>query len=142
MEWKYADGGRLEWGRSVNGVGDCACRALALVTLEPYPVIYDLINKYAEYERTGSRKKGKSSARNGVYKQTMHKVCAELGLKWFPTMGIGTGCKVHLRDGELPFGRLVCAVSKHYVAVIDNVIYDRFDPSRNGTRCVYGYWKV
>jgi hypothetical protein len=24
--------------------------------------------------------------------------------------------------------------------VIDGVIHDTFDPSRGGTRCVYGYW--
>jgi hypothetical protein len=55
-------------------------------------------------------------------------------------MGIGTGCKVHLRDGELPMGRLIVKVSKHVVAVIDGVINDTHDPSRNGTRCVYGYY--
>jgi hypothetical protein len=31
-------------------------------------------------------------------------------------------------------------VSKHYCAVIDGVIHDTSDPSRDGTRCVYGYW--
>ena len=66
---------------------------------------------------------------------------AGLGFSWTPTMGIGTGCKVHLRDGELPQGRLVVSVSKHYVAVIDGVIFDTHDCSRNGTRCVYGYWQ-
>ena len=38
-------------------------------------------------------------------------------------------------------GRLIVAVSRHYCAVIDGVIHDLYDPSRNGTRCVYGYWK-
>jgi hypothetical protein len=56
-------------------------------------------------------------------------------------MGIGTGCTVHLRDGELPSGRLVVSVSRHEVAVIDGVMHDTHDPSRDGTRCVYGYWK-
>ena len=37
-------------------------------------------------------------------------------------MHIGSGCKVHLRDGELPSGRLVVSVSKHMVAVVDGVI--------------------
>lgn len=56
-------------------------------------------------------------------------------------MGIGTGCTVHLRDGELPRGRLIVAVSKHIVAVVDGVIHDTHDPSRDETRCVYGYWQ-
>lgn len=75
-------------------------------------------------------------------------------------MHVGSGCKVHLADGELPTGRLVVAVSKHYTAVIDGVIRDTWDQQRttcyyeginpDGTarlvrtseRCVYGYWKL
>jgi hypothetical protein len=56
-------------------------------------------------------------------------------------MFIGQGCKVHLRADELPKGRLVVALSKHIVAVIDGVIHDTDDPSRGGTRCVYGYFQ-
>ena len=56
-------------------------------------------------------------------------------------MFIGQGCKVHLRADELPKGRLVVALSKHIVAIIDGVIHDTGDPSRGGTRCVYGYFQ-
>jgi len=31
-------------------------------------------------------------------------------------------------------------VSKHLTAVIDGVMYDTHDPSRGGSRCVYGYY--
>jgi hypothetical protein len=55
-------------------------------------------------------------------------------------MQVGSGTKVHLRDGELPMGRLVVAVSNHVTAVIDGVVHDTHDPSRGGTRAVYGYW--
>ncbi len=58
-----------------------------------------------------------------------------------PTMAIGSGCKVHLRDGELPRGRLIVNASKYTVAVIDGVIHDTHDCSRDGTRCVYGCWR-
>jgi len=37
--------------------------------------------------------------------------------------------------------RLVAQVSKHVTAVIDGVFYDSHNPSRGGTRCVYGFWK-
>jgi hypothetical protein len=57
-------------------------------------------------------------------------------------MNVGAGWKVHLRDGELPMGRLVVNVSRHSVAVIDGVINDTFDDQHGGTRCVYGYWKL
>jgi hypothetical protein len=57
-------------------------------------------------------------------------------------MQIGSGCQVHMRDGELPSdGPLVLSLSKHYCAVVDGVIRDTHDPSRDGTRCVYGYWQ-
>jgi hypothetical protein len=63
-----------------------------------------------------------------------------IGFVWTPTMGIGTGCKVHLHADELPKGRLIASVSKHYCAMIDGVINDISNPSRGGKRCVYGYW--
>jgi hypothetical protein len=56
-------------------------------------------------------------------------------------MFIGSGCKVHLKRGELPDGRLLVNISRHHVAVVHGVIYDTHDPSREGTRCVYGYWQ-
>jgi hypothetical protein len=56
-------------------------------------------------------------------------------------MGIGTGCKVHLRNGELPNGRIIVKLSRHVAAVIDGVLHDLTEEvSRDGTRCVYGYW--
>jgi hypothetical protein len=55
-------------------------------------------------------------------------------------MEIGKGCKVHLRADELPKGKIICSVSRHLVAVIDGVINDTHDCSRDGNRCVYGYY--
>ena len=63
-----------------------------------------------------------------------------LGFKWFPTMKIGQGCKVHLRKDELPNGTLIVNVSRHLTTVINGVINDTYDPSRDATRCVYGFW--
>ena len=61
---------------------------------------------------------------------------------WVPLSGIGTGCKAHLVANEIPMsGKIICNLSKHVTAVIDGVNYDTYDSSRNGTRCVYGYWK-
>ena len=66
---------------------------------------------------------------------------ADLGWEWTPTMQIGSGCTVHVKKDELPEGRLILRLSGHYAAVIDGELHDSFDSSRNGTRCVYGYWK-
>lgn len=139
--WTYNDGGRKAAG--YKGVaGDCVTLAVAIVTERPYQEIYDLINDIAKNERTGKNKRGRSNARVQVYKYTERKLMEQLGLEWTPTMFIGSGCKVHLKADELPPGRLVASLSKHMTAVIDGVIQDIYDPSRNGTRCVYGYYRL
>ena len=144
MKWVYDDGGRAAAGFK-GTAGDCVCRAVAIATERPYKEVYDLINEIAKSERTGKRKRKKSSARTGVFPQTSRKVLAHYGWKWVPTMKIGQGCKVHLTESELPKGRIVVKISHHAVAVIDGVIHDIYDPNYRGyidlpDRCVYGYY--
>jgi hypothetical protein len=139
MRWKYDDGGRAAAGFK-GAAGDCVCRAIAIATERSYKEVYDLLNEFAGTERKGKRRRGKSSARSGVYKTTIQRVMARLGWHWTPTMKIGSGCTTHLRDGELPPGRLIVSVSRHLVAVIDGVAHDTYDPTRDGGRCVYGYF--
>lgn len=139
MEWIYDDGGRSKYFKAEN-VRDCVTRAIAIGTGKDYKEIYDLINEFAKKERTGTRKRGKSSARNGVYKNTTRRVLESLGWKWVPTMTIGSGCTVHLSADELPEGVLIVSVSRHLTCVIDGVIHDTYDCSRDETRCVYGYY--
>ena len=139
MEFVYNVGGRIEAG--YKGIaGDCATRAIAIVTGIPYKEVYDSINKLGKTERITKTKTSKSTARNGVYKSTYDKYIKLLGYTWIPTMFIGSGCKFHLKPDELPSGRLIVCVSKHITAVIDGVIYDTYDCSREGKRCVYGYY--
>lgn len=140
MEWVYNDGGRAQAGFR-GSAGDCVARSIAIAADLPYREVFDLINEIASTERIGSRKRGRSSARNGVHKPTIKKVMERLGWHWVPTMQIGSGCKIHLRSDELPAGRLVVSTSRHMTAVIDGIINDTHDPSRNGTRCVYGYFQ-
>ena len=65
-----------------------------------------------------------------------------LGGEWVPVMKIGTGCKMHLSVEDFPLeGRYVASLSAHVCAVINGVIHDTFDSSREGSRSVYGYWK-
>jgi hypothetical protein len=138
MHYVYDDGGRQTAGYK-GETGDCVTRALAIAAGMPYPDAYTLLNRYvaaAERRRDGRQ----SSARTGVFKPTTRRFLASLGWRWTPTMAIGQGCRTHLRASELPHGRLIVSVSKHLVAVIDGVIHDTHDPSRGGTRCVYGYW--
>ena len=139
MDWHYDDGGRALAGFK-GTTSDCVCRAIAIGTGMGYKEVYDLINEFAKKERITKRNPKKSSARTGVSMKTAHKVMAHLGWTWHPTMQIGSGCQVHLRDGELPYGTVIVRVSRHFTCVIDGVVYDTFDCTRDGDRCVYGYY--
>lgn len=78
MKFQFNDGGRIDAG--IKGkTGDCVVRAIAIATQKPYQVVYDAINLTAQSERTGKRKRGKSSSRTGVYKGTISKYLESLG---------------------------------------------------------------
>lgn len=139
MEWVYDDGGRSQYFKGKNA-GDCVCRAVSIATGEDYMDVYRRINELAKEEKITKRRTERSSARNGVYKDILRKLMESYGFRWVATTGIGTGCRVHLRSDELPKGRIVARVTKHVTAVIDGVCHDTYDPSRGGTRCVYGYF--
>ena len=141
IPYQYNDGGRKASGFK-GYTGDCAVRAIAIAAGIPYRVAYDEMNLISKLEQTKRRSDKISSARDGVYRKTMDKVMKNLGFVWTPTMGVGTGCRVHLRTNELPSGRIVVALSKHYAAVVNGVLHDIYDCSREGTRCVYGYYKL
>jgi len=140
MKFVYNDGGREAAG--YKGVArDCVCRAIAIATEMPYQEVYEKINQVALKERRSKKRKSKSSARTGVHKSTCLKLLNSLGWKWVACMGVGTGCKVHLRDGELPNDKtIIVKVSKHLTVVKNGEIHDTYNPSRDGNRCVYGYF--
>ena len=140
LPWTYHDGGRDDAGFKGSAYGDCVCRAIAIGTGRPYVEVYGELADVGKTDRLTKRRSKKSHPRTGVYKPTIRRYLAACGWSWTPTMGIGTGCRVHLAEGELPSGRLIVSVSKHITAVIDGVVYDTHDPCRDGSRCVYGYW--
>lgn len=170
LPFVYNDGGRQAAGFR-GRAGDCVVRAVAIAAQLPYREVYDELSYGMMTQRKTKRAGPEPSAANGVYVTRLwfKRYMTELGFVWVPTMTIGSGCKVHLSPGELPAGRLVVSVSKHYTAVIDGVIHDTFNCSaqrssiiypRGSTkvpklavplngggwlytpeRCVYGYWK-
>jgi hypothetical protein len=133
------DGGRAEAGYK-GMAGDCVTRAIAIATGLPYQQVYDDLKAMAAEERITKRRQKRSSVRNGVHKETSRRYLESLGWVFTPTMSIGSGCRVHLKASELPSGRLIVKVTRHLTAVINGVIHDTHDPSREGTRCVYGYF--
>lgn len=128
MEVKINDGGRSKYF-AASKVGDCVTRAVAIATNKDYKDVYNEITSLVGY-----------TPRNGVKKKDTKRVMAHFGGVWHPCMAVGSGCQVHLKTDELPKGKLVCSCSGHVVAVLDGVLNDTYDSSRNETRCVYGYW--
>ena len=123
--YKFNNGG---WEGAKRG--DCVMRAISIATERPYNTVFNELMDLAREMKClpNDRKVFMPYLKNW------------LGWKWQPTMSIGSGCKVHLKTSELPGGRIICRVSKHLVAVIDGVIHDTYNPSRDETRCVYGYF--
>lgn len=143
MKFQFNDGGRAAAGFK-GTTRDCVCRAVAIAAGLPYDQVYErLAEGNANQRWTKNGVGGARAASHGIYVQRkwFRDYMRALGFEWTATMGIGTGCKVHLRDGELPMGRLVVNLSRHSAAVIDGVLHDNHDCSRDGTRCVYGYWR-
>ena len=140
------DGGREKAGFK-GGAGDCVVRSIAIAAKLPYMQAYEDLRSanqnYAELknDRLARRLNNKgSSPRNGNHRNVFHDYILGLGFEWVPTMQVGAGCRVHLRPSELPTGTLIVKVSKHLTAIVDGVIQDTHNPSRGGSRCVYGYY--
>lgn len=142
IQYQYNDGGRKAAGFK-GDAGDCVTRSICIAAGLPYKQVYDdLANGNATQRKSKRTKKQGRTASHGINtgRRWFKAYMERLGFTWVPTMHIGQGCKVHLKAGELPMGRLVVNVSNHMVAVIDGVINDTFDCSRSGKRCVYGYY--
>lgn len=132
MEYIYNDGGRSKYFK--GKANDCVCRAISIASNRDYKEVYDSLKKALGTPRNGV------FAQNKAFKDWM----AANGFVWTPCSGIGVKTSVHFIEGELPKGRLVCSVAKHYVAVVDDKVYDTWDSrynSFNEVRRIYGYWE-
>ena len=146
LKLRINDGGRAAAGYK-GKAGDCVVRSIAIVTNTPYQKIYNDLYEENENFRKNSKtrlarslKQKNDSPRTGTHRVVLKKYLKKIGWNWTPTMFIGQGCKVHLKKSELPNDTLIVSCSKHITVVINGVLHDTYDCSRNGTRCVYGYW--
>lgn len=148
IEFVYDDGGKSKY-ISQKLSGDCFCRAVAIASGIEYIEVAKVISHFAAKERVSAKRLRKyksaksaiSSAGAGVWKSTGERVLKHLGFEKVYSMRVGVGCEVHVKASELPLGRLVLSLSRHYAAVIDRVLHDNHDCSRDGTRCVYAIWE-
>jgi hypothetical protein len=167
VAFQHDDGGRKAAGYK-GSAGDCVTRAIAIAAELPYREVYDALaagnaaqrasfpiergrfgfwrkSTAAKQERMSKSRTGVRTARNGIFtkRKWFKEYMERLGFEWTPTRKIGSGCTVHLKPEELPkTGRLVLSLSGHLAAYIDGVLHDTEDCSRQGTRCVYGYWTL
>ena len=152
IKWEYDCGGRSE--SKFKGItGDCVVRAVAIATGLEYENVYEdmfrLTKEYRDSNKNdrlakGLRKRSELklgiSPRHGVYREIYDPYLIGIGWKWIPKMFVGQGCKVHLKKEELPDAMIIARLSRHVCAVDRGVIRDIYDCSREGTRCVYGYY--
>lgn len=140
---KLHDGGRDKYFKGT--AGDCGTRAICNATGMDYKEVYQslqIIQKSWGKKKTKNNLKiRRSSVREGTYMCVMRAYLEhDLGWTWVPTSGIGVRETIHLKEDELPKGRIILRVSKHYTAAIDGMLIDTYDCTRGGTRKVYGYW--
>lgn len=148
IEFVHDDGGKSKY-ISQRLPGDCFCRAVAIASGIEYIEVAKVISHFASKERVSvkrlvrykSAKSAMSSASDGVWKATGTRVLEYFGFEKVYWMRVGVGCEIHVRASELPMGRLVLSLSRHYAAVVDRVLRDNHDCSRNGNRCVYAIWE-
>jgi hypothetical protein len=168
MNFIFNDGGREKAGYK-GKTGDCVVRAICIAANLPYDQVYKDLAEINLKTKTRHKHAGKETLKFGTFVKSVgfKRYMEKLGWEFIPTMTIGSGCKIHLTEGELPMGRLIVSLSKHYTTVIDGVIHDTFSPERevhccepdngrelkagewrnsNGIcrisrRCVYGYWR-
>lgn len=137
LPFELDDGGRRAAGFQ-GEAGDCGVRAAAIALGLPYREVYDALYAIARGSR---RLADRVSPRLGVARTVLHQYLERHGWRWVPTMAVGSPRRVHMRPGELPGGRIIARLSRHYAAVVDGVVRDTHDPCRGGTRIAYGYWE-
>ena len=132
MKWVKDTGGREKYYRKLT-VGDCVVRAIAIANNMDYKVTYNIIKNY----------NNGFSPRDGVNRKYYEAALKDMGWEYIPCCGRGhVGEYVRFNEKELPTDEIIiCKIDGHIAAVINGVLHDTYDCSRQGTRHVYGYWK-
>lgn len=147
MRFIQNDGGRSAAGFK-GSAGDCVTRAIAIATGYSYQNVYDnLFHLQKEFAIKKGCKVARSlqynaSPRSGAFRKVYEPYLFDNGFIWESHMGIGTGCTVHMREDELPSGIVIARLSRHLACIIDGVLHDTHDCTREGTRCVYGTYRL
>lgn len=123
----YNDGGRSKYFK--GNAADCGPRAMAIALQLDYKQCYDELAD--ENKKAG----GKRTAREGLYRSVYETVLYRHGWTWHKAPVI-EGRKAKYFD--MPQGRVIVRMARHYSAVINGVVHDTWDCRE---KMVYGYWK-
>jgi len=126
QKYNFNDGGRSAYFKGT--AGDCAARAMAIGLELDYK---DCYNELANAHRART---GKKTARDGIYKEDFNEVMKRHGWVWHSAPKFD-GRKARATD--MPAGRVIVQMARHYAAVVDGVVNDSWDSSE---KMVYGYW--
>lgn len=140
MKVVYTDGGRAASGYKDYQRGDCGCRATAIVLDKPYKEIYKDMYHWFKVEVDGALCKGPSHPRKGIVLSDMKEYMDSWNWRYVKLPHTGRNYAVRMLAEDLPMGRLIVHVHRHFVAVIDHVMYDTWDCSDGGFTGVLGYF--
>jgi len=136
LEFSQNDGGRLEAGFK-GRTGDCATRAIAIATHQPYRKIYNALAN-TQAMMTGGLER---SVRDGVGIPILHHyMTSVVGWDLYRTDG------EYLTSASIPMARVVvCVLPRHFVTVIDGRVCDSWDCRRssrtkNGAQRLLGFY--
>jgi hypothetical protein len=142
--WEDTDGGRRAAGYG-EPKGDCVARAIAIATEKPYTEVFealkaasaDYVKRWPDSVTAGLIKRSRSGGdpASGCFDAVSGRYLRSIGWEYTRLRE-----RVFLRADQLPRGRLIAAINRHYVAVIDGVIHDIYDSGEGGKRPVKGYW--
>lgn len=123
MRFHKTDGGREAAGYK-GKTGDCAIRAIAICTGEPYKEVYgelyDIAKGWTGRSKIAKAIRSRPSPRGGVYQEVVQKYLESRGWKKV------TGNR-KLNDPYFDKGTFICSIRRHYTSVIDGELYDAFD---------------
>jgi len=140
MEFNFNDGGRSKYFKNTGR--DCVTRAIAIASGMDY---LEVFNKITELKWKAGYNK---SALHGVNTRSkwFRSQMQKWGWKWTQ---VKTYERVSLDSPKFNNGNVIISLQHHYVALIDGVINDTYNPdqpkqrglrSESGKRIVLGYW--
>src|SRR5262249_2326010 len=129
-------------GGGPENEGNCVPRSIAIATGKPYDEVVGALR--AEAARFSDRvpdrmeSEGIRKSKKGAYNFEPQAVDPYLrAIGWEFTRPKEP---MRLRADDLPSGRLIVSINRHYVAVIDGVIHDLYDSGGAGKIKVEGYY--